>query len=199
MTVKASRYLTHVRRLRDPAEPVARLMSAASGLGPRLGPVLLQLPPTLRADPAALSACLAEFRDWAKREVGGAAPLRLVVEPRHESWWTAQVRAVLAAHGAALCWADQLGRPVTPLWRTAGWGYLRFHQGAAQPWPRYGSQALRSWLDRLAETWEDADPVYVYFNNDPGGAAIADSIAFAGLAQRAGRTASPTPPAATAS
>ena len=197
MTVKASRYLTHVRRLRDPAEPVARLMSAASGLGPRLGPVLLQLPPTLRADPAALSACLAAFRDWARRTAGGA-DLKLVVEPRHESWWTGQVRAVLAAHGAALCWADRLGRPVTPLWRTAGWGYLRFHQGAAQPWPRYGQQALRSWLDRLAGTWDDADPVYVYFNNDPGGAAIADSIEFAGLAQRAGRTVSATPGAAAA-
>jgi uncharacterized protein YecE (DUF72 family) len=198
MTLKASRYLTHVRRLRDPAEPVARLMSAASGLGPRLGPVLLQLPPTLRADPAALSACLTEFRDWARR-AAGAPDLKLVVEPRHESWWTGQVRAVLAAHGAALCWADQLGRPVTPLWRTAGWGYLRFHQGAAQPWPRYGRQALRSWLDRLAGTWDDSDPVYVYFNNDPGGAAIADSIAFADLARRAGRTVSPTPEAATAS
>lgn len=197
MTVKASRYLTHVRRLRDPAEPVARLMSAASGLGPRLGPVLLQLPPTLRADPAALSACLAEFRDWAKQQADGA-DLKLVVEPRHESWWTGQVRAVLAAHGAALCWADQLGRPAAPLWRTAGWGYLRFHQGAAQPWPRYGRQALRSWLDRLAETWPDSAPVYVYFNNDPGGAAIADSIAFADLARRAGRTVSVTPETATA-
>jgi len=62
MAVKASRYLTHVRRLRDPAEPVARLVSAAAGLGPKLGPVLLQLPPTLRADPDALDACLKEFR-----------------------------------------------------------------------------------------------------------------------------------------
>ncbi len=52
MAVKASRYLTHVRKLRDPAEPVARLLAAAAGLGPKLGPVLLQLPPTLTADPA---------------------------------------------------------------------------------------------------------------------------------------------------
>src|SRR5215472_16585344 len=61
MAVKASRYLTHVRRLRDPAEPVARLMRAAAGLGARLGPILLQLPPNLRADVGALDACLAEF------------------------------------------------------------------------------------------------------------------------------------------
>jgi uncharacterized protein YecE (DUF72 family) len=190
MTVKASRYLTHVRRLRDPAEPVARMLAAAAGLGPRLGPVLLQLPPTLHADPAALSACLAEF--GSARGPDGAR-IQVVVEPRHGSWWTGEVREVLAAHGAALCWADQLGRPVIPLWRTAGWGYLRFHQGAAQPWPRYGGQALRSWLDRLAAAWPDEATVYVYFNNDPGGAAIADSAAFARLARQAGRSVSPTP------
>jgi uncharacterized protein YecE (DUF72 family) len=61
MTVKASRYLTHVRRLRGPAEPVQRLLRAAAGLGDRLGPVLLQLPPNLRADAGALDACLGEF------------------------------------------------------------------------------------------------------------------------------------------
>src|ERR1019366_171920 len=61
MAVKASRYLTHVRRLRDPAEPVGRLMRAAAGLGERLGPVLLQLPPPLPAHPGALDLCLREF------------------------------------------------------------------------------------------------------------------------------------------
>jgi uncharacterized protein YecE (DUF72 family) len=185
MTVKASRYLTHVRRLRDPEEPVAKLMAAATGLGHRLGPVLLQLPPNLTADPGRLAACLAAFRPY--------RGIRLAVEPRHPSWWTGEVRQVLAEHGAALCWADQLGRPVTPLWRTAGWGYLRFHQGAAQPWPRYGQRALRSWLDRVAETWPDEATVYVYFNNDPGGAAVADSVTFAAACRRAGRTVTRTP------
>jgi uncharacterized protein YecE (DUF72 family) len=185
MTVKASRYLTHVKRLRDPEEPVAKLMAAATGLGGRLGPVLLQLPPNLTADPGRLAACLAAF--------GPYRGVRLAVEPRHPSWWTGEVRQVLAEHGAALCWADQLGRPVTPLWRTAGWGYLRFHQGAAQPWPRYGQRALRSWLDRVAETWPDEATVYVYFNNDPGGAAVADSAAFAAACRRAGRTVTRAP------
>jgi uncharacterized protein YecE (DUF72 family) len=118
------------------------------------------------------------------------------VEPRHPSWWTEEVRQVLAGHGAALCWADQHGRPVTPLWRTAGWGYLRFHQGTAQPWPRYGPRALRSWLDRVAATWPDEATVYAYFNNDPGGAAVADSAAFAAACRRAGRTVTRTPGAA---
>ncbi len=61
VAVKASRYLTHVKRLREPEEPVARLMGRAEALGDRLGPVLLQLPPTLRADPALLDACLRCF------------------------------------------------------------------------------------------------------------------------------------------
>ena len=201
MAIKASRYLTHVRRLRDPEEPVAKLMDAAAGLGGRLGPVLLQLPPNLTADPGRLAACLAAFGRY--RGTGPGAPdgpgrpaaIQVAVEPRHPSWWTEEVRQVLAEHGAALCWADQHGRPVTPLWRTAGWGYLRFHQGTAQPWPRYGQRALRSWLDRLAATWPDEATVYAYFNNDPGGAAVADSAAFAATCRRAGRTVTRTPAA----
>jgi uncharacterized protein YecE (DUF72 family) len=199
MTIKASRYLTHIRRLRDPEEPVAKLMAAAAGLGGRLGPVLLQLPPNLTADPGRLEACLAAFGRYhgtgprAPDGPGRAAGIQVAVEPRHPSWWTEEVRQVLAGHGAALCWADQHGRPVTPLWRTAGWGYLRFHQGAAQPWPRYGPRALRSWMDRLAATWPDEATVYVYFNNDPGGAAVADSAAFAAACRRAGRTVTRTP------
>jgi uncharacterized protein YecE (DUF72 family) len=183
MAIKASRYLTHVKRLRDPEEPVAKLMAAAAGLGGRLGPVLLQLPPNLTADPGRLAACLEEFA----RYPGAGSCVRVAVEPRHPSWWTEEVRQVLAAHGAALCWADQLGRPVTPLWRTAGWGYLRFHQGAAHPWPRYGPRALHSWVERVCSTWPDDAAVYVYFNNDPGGAAVADSAAFAAACRRAGR------------
>ena len=68
--------------------------------------------------------------------------------------------------------ADRRSRPITPRWRTATWGYLRFHEGTAQPWPRYGPQALRSWVTRLADAWPDAADVYVYFNNDQGGAAV---------------------------
>jgi len=189
MAVKASRYLTHVRRLRDPAEPVARLLGAAAGLGPKLGPILLQLPPTMTAEPALLDAGLREFRDaWPGVRGDGPEVLRIVVEPRHESWWTDEVREMLAGHDAALCWADRLGRPVTPLWRTAGWGFLRFHEGAADPWPRYGEDALRSWVERIKEAHRSQADVYVYFNNDPGGAAVVNSAEFAALAREAGLT-----------
>jgi uncharacterized protein YecE (DUF72 family) len=186
MAIKASRYLTHIRRLRDPAEPVQRMLEAAGGLGGRLGPVLLQLPPTLTADTSRLADCLSEIGKFRHG-------IRVAVEPRHDSWWTDDVRQVLAAHNAALCWADRLGRPLTPLWRTADWGYLRFHEGAAQPWPRYGASALRSWVGRIEKTWPAGADVYVYFNNDPGGAAVADSAAFAAAASRAGLSVSRAP------
>lgn len=86
---------------------------------------------------------------------------------------------MLERRGAALCWADRGSRPVTPLWRTADWGYLRFHEGRAEPWPRYGRQALTTWVRRIADTWPDRADVYTYFNNDPGGAAVRDATRFA--------------------
>jgi uncharacterized protein YecE (DUF72 family) len=178
VAVKVSRYLTHIRRMQEPAEPVARLAARAEGLGARLGPYLLQLPPTLRAEPGRLDDCLRAFPSGA----------RVAVEPRHESWWTDEVRAVLARHGAALCWADRHGRPVTPMWRTAGWGYVRLHEGTAAPRPSYGRSALGTWLDRIDAEWRgtrDAD-VHVYFNNDRGGAAVRNARTLRRMAERRG-------------
>ena len=168
MAVKVSRYLTHVRRLRDPGEPVRRFVSRVRGLEEKLGPVLLQLPPTLQADPGKLEATLAEF----------PRTMRVVVEPRHASWWTDPVRDLLTRYHAALCWADRGSRPITPLWRTAEFGYLRLHHGRARP--GYGDAALTSWVRRIADTFGTSD-VYVYFNNDQQAAAPADATRFAHL------------------
>ncbi|MEV6328040.1 DUF72 domain-containing protein [Streptomyces sp. NPDC051909] len=177
MAVKASRYLTHIKRLKAPAEPVARLMDRAAGLGDRLGPVLLQLPPNLRADPGLLDAALARF----------PAGTRVAVEPRHPAWWTDEVAGILAGHGAALCWADRGSRPVAPLWRTADWGYLRLHEGRARPFPSYGGKALLSWAERIAEGWpDDRADVFVFFNNDTGGAAVRNARSFVRLVASVG-------------
>jgi uncharacterized protein YecE (DUF72 family) len=183
MAVKASRYLTHVKRLKESEEPVRRMLDAAGGLGAKLGPILVQLPPTLRAEPRRLAECLSRF----------PAGVRVAVEPRHASWWTEEVRDLLARHGAALCWADRLGRPLTPPWRTGDWGYVRFHEGIAHPRPSYGDQALRSWIRRVGDAWDDDGDVFVYFNNDTGGAAVRDAVRFAGLARAAGHRVSRTP------
>jgi uncharacterized protein YecE (DUF72 family) len=165
--VKASRYLTHVRRLREPQEPVRRLLDAAAGLGDRLGPVLLQLPPTLRADPALLDATLREF----PRDV------RVAVEVRHVSWHDERVYEVLADHDAALCLWDRRGRR-GPVVRTASWCFLRLHEGTATPPPCFGRTALHSWVDRLHDHWGLAPDGYVYFNNDPGACAPRNAATF---------------------
>ncbi|MGY1770431.1 DUF72 domain-containing protein [Blastococcus sp. SYSU D00813] len=185
--VKASRFLTHVKRLRDPAEPVARLLERAAGLGERLDAVLLQLPPTLKADAGLLQECLACF----------PPSVRVAVEPRHDSWWTDEVRALLERYGAALCWADRAEQPVAPLWRTTDWGYLRLHTGAAG-WG-YPPAALQIWADRLAATYGEDQDVLVYFNNDPGGNAVTDAVVFAEAVRRAGRTPTRVPSPAQAS
>jgi uncharacterized protein YecE (DUF72 family) len=175
--VKVSRYLTHIKRLREPEEPVGRLMERAAGLGEKLDVLLLQLPPTLQADVELLRECLGRF----------PSGTRVAVEPRHDSWWTDEVRALLERYGAALCWADRDERSVAPLWRTTDWSYLRLHAGAADPWPRYRPETLQLWADRLADTWGPEEDVLVYFNNDPGGAAVIDAVVFADAVRRTGR------------
>ena len=135
MAIKAGRYLTHIRRLREPAEPVRRLLTAATQLGDRLGPVLVQLPPTMRADVSLLDECLRQFAAQYASIGGNGGQLRVGVEFRHQSWFRQDIRQLLTAHDAALCWADQRGRPAGPLWRTASWGYLRLHEGAARHGP----------------------------------------------------------------
>ncbi|WP_433307643.1 DUF72 domain-containing protein [Actinoplanes sp. CA-030573] len=179
VAVKMSRYLTHIKRLREPAEPVARFLSRAEALGDKLGPVLLQLPPTLKGDPGALDETLRLF----PREV------EVAVEPRHASWFTDETRAVLEKRGAALCWADRKGRPLGPLWTTAGFGYLRLHEGRAKDWPRYGTTALSKWIDRLG----DFSDAYVFFNNDQRGAAVRDAASMIAMARRRGVEVSRSP------
>lgn len=169
ITVKASRYLTHIKRLRDPKPSVDMLMDRVRPLGRKLGPILVQLPPDLQVNLDALDETLAAF----------PAGVRLAVEPRHDSWWTDDVRRVLERHNAALCWADRKGA-ITPLWRTADWGYLRFHEGEHEPWPFYTDDELDGWAKTLAEVFPDAgSDVFVYFNNDPGCAAVDNAITFA--------------------
>ena len=175
VAVKASRYLTHYKRLRDPEEPVERLLAHAQLLGEHLGPVLLQLPPDLPAGFDALDATLRAF----------GARVRVAVEPRHPSWFADELRAVLAHHDAALCLADRGSRPITPLWRTASWCYVRFHEGRASPRPCYGPDALAAWVRRVGELWPEVDG-YAYFNNDTGGCAVRDAIGFARAAARSG-------------
>jgi uncharacterized protein YecE (DUF72 family) len=174
-SLKASRYLTHVLRLSDPAEPVQRLLGRSKGLGHKMGPVLLQLPENFQANPTLLALTLGAF----------SSDVRVAFEPRHESWYSDEVADILTQHQAALCLSDTPRRK-SPLWRTADWGYLRLHQGRANPAPCYGRTALRNWAARLAELWDESEDVYVYFNNDHGGCAVRDARRFALASAHAG-------------
>jgi uncharacterized protein YecE (DUF72 family) len=174
--LKASRYLTHIKRLKDPTEPVQRLMARAVHLGVKLGPVLLQLPPTLSRDIGRLRDALAAF----------SAGVRVAVEFRHESWFTDETRRLLELHGAALCLADRGSKLVTPAWRTADWGYVRFHWGTATPASCYEPEVLAARAELVATLWGPAAAVYAYFNNDPHACALADAVVFAAAARRVG-------------
>jgi uncharacterized protein YecE (DUF72 family) len=172
--VKASRYLTHIKRLVDPKGSVEYLMERAEELGDRLGPILLQLPPSLEIDLDRLGRTLEAF----------GSKVRVAVEPRHRSWFVPELCEVLRRHDAAFVMADRRSRPITPLWSTSGWFYLRMHQGIATPRPCYGESALQSWADRLSDL--DASNGYVYFNNDHRACAIKNADQFRRMLERAG-------------
>jgi uncharacterized protein YecE (DUF72 family) len=184
MAVKASRFLTHILRLAEPEEPVALLVERARRLGNKLGPVLLQLPPTLEADMGRLRATLDAF----------PPDVRVAVEFRHDSWYSDEVEGLLRERGVALCLADRR-RVLTPLWRTADWGYVRFHGGRSRPPGCYTRDALAGWVDRLAELWPATADVFAYFNNDFYACALRDAVVFAELGEHAGLSATRVPEA----
>jgi uncharacterized protein YecE (DUF72 family) len=169
--VKASRYLSHVKRLQEPEDPVDLLVERARHLGDKLGPVLLQLPPTLGVERDRLARTLARF---------SRHRVRVAVEFRHPSWFDESVFDVLRAHDAALVVADRRSQR-SPEATTASWTFVRLHEGSATPWPRYGTTALASWAQRLA-----GEEAWVFFNNDPGAWAVANARSFGRLAERAG-------------
>jgi len=167
ITIKASRYITHIRRLRECEDAVKLLWERCERLGEKLGPVLFQLPPNLRAD----LELLASFLRVLPRE------MRAAFEFRHETWDTPEVRDTLHRHGSALVLADRPGWKIrTEV--TGGWSYVRFHQGTNLG-PGYRRPRLRKWAEAIASL--DAEETWVYFNNDPTGAAIRDAVTLAEL------------------
>ena len=159
--VKASRYLTHIKRLKDAEDGVKLLWDRANGLGDKLGPVLFQLPPRFPADVPRLR----EFVSWLP------ATMRAAFEFRDASWIGDEVFSLLNEAGCAFVLADRPGFR-GPLIVTGGWSYVRFHQGTRLG-PGYRRDKLRRWADRIAAL--PARDVWVFFNNDHGGAAVRDA------------------------
>lgn len=162
--VKASRYITHLRRLRDAKDPVGLFWSRTKLLREKLGPVLFQLPPNLGVDVSLL-------RDFL--EILPTA-IRPAFEFRHGSWTRDDVFQALDERGAAWVLADRPGASV-PQVVTGGWSYVRFHQGRRSH-PGYSRSKLRAWADRMAAT--EVREQWAFFNNDPLAAAPFDALAF---------------------
>ena len=175
--VKASRYLTHVKRLKELRPGLDVLLERIDPLlrSEKMGPMLWQLPPTFRRDDERLAAALADL-----------PPGRHCFEFRHESWFRDDVYGLLRDHGVALVIGD---RPQVHAFQTheltAGWTFVRFHGGTRGARGNYAESELREWAERVAG-WRDAGvDVYAYFNNDWEGFAIRNALA---LKARLGKT-----------
>ena len=151
--LKGSQQITHMKRLKDVAEPVDYFFRTAAVLGPKLGPVFFQLPPNYKKDVGRLRDFLALL----------PADRPVAFEFRHESWFDEETYAALRDRGAALCAADtddsgDEGAPIVP---TGSWGYLRLRRAD------YDDAALRSWVERVrAQPWERA---FVFFKHEDAG------------------------------
>jgi uncharacterized protein YecE (DUF72 family) len=150
--IKASRRITHIKRLKEPVDETRYLLDTLGALGARLGVVLFQLPPNLKKDLARLDAFLALL--------GRRVPAAF--EFRHESWEDDEVAACLAARGAALVAAETEEREDTPLRATAGFTYLRLRKMA------YTEAELRAWLARLEDL--RVEEAFVFFKHEDAGA-----------------------------
>jgi uncharacterized protein YecE (DUF72 family) len=163
--VKASRFLTHIKRLKDPEEPLDLFFSRARLLGPAIGPVLFQLPPQFKADLERLEIFLTALRAHAF-----GRRIRAVIEVRDPSWLVAPVFDLLRRFNTALCFADWKEMPVAdPI--TADFIYVRRHSGKAGN-GNYGRSELNADVKRIQEWLRRNLDVYVYFNNDWEGYAL---------------------------
>jgi uncharacterized protein YecE (DUF72 family) len=188
MAIKASRYLTHLKRLIDPDAPLARLFERAAALGARLGPILYQLPGRFHADLPRLERFLAALPRELARD-GAIHRLQHAIEFRDPSWYTDDVFARLDAHGVALCLHDMAGSAID----RPGVGpftYVRFHGAAGRYHGSYPDAVLQAWGARLAAEWRAGRDVYAYFNNDPEAASTRDARRLRDIASPAVRPAS---------
>jgi uncharacterized protein YecE (DUF72 family) len=163
--VKASRFLTHMKKLKDPEDPLLRFFEGAKNLGRALGPVLYQLPPGWKAD-------LERFERFLDALPKG---YRHTIEFRDMSWYDERAFELLRKHKVALCLHDMQGSASGRM-AVGPFVYVRFHHGTAKYGGRYSDARLDEWADWLAERIADGLDVFAYFNNDTGGHAPRDAV-----------------------
>jgi uncharacterized protein YecE (DUF72 family) len=165
-TVKASRYLTHIRRLTDLGPGAGRFYERIEPLlhSPKMGPVLWQLPANFRRDDDRLASALQQLPAG-----------RHCFEFRHESWFVPEVYELLRARGVALVIGDHPERPFQSHELTADWTFIRFHYGHRGRRGNYSERELEEWAQRI-ERWRRNADVYAYFNNDWHGYAVKNGL-----------------------
>jgi uncharacterized protein YecE (DUF72 family) len=163
--LKASRFLTHRKKLNEPEQPLALLLERARRLGSRLGPILYQLPPRWKCNLERL------------RQFVNLLPQDLLhaFEFRDPSWYNDEVRALLDQAGMGFCIHDMAGSP-SPLWVTGRLAYVRFHGAAGAKYEGlYTQDQMRAWAQRLGQYLKEGRDTYAYFNNDGGGHALVNA------------------------
>ena len=163
--VKASRFLTHMRKLKDPEDPLARFFENARHLKRHLGPVLYQLPPRFPINLERLEAFLKAL----------PKKYRHTVEFRDLSWYDQRVYDLLSKYKVSLCLHDMEGSE-TVREAIGPFVYVRFHHGTKKYGGRYTDERLDDWAEWLAARHEDGLDVFGYFNNDTGGHAPRDAV-----------------------
>jgi len=159
--VKASRFITHIKRLKDCTEPIARFFGAVQPLGEKCGPILFQLPPGMKNDIPRLEGFLKIL----------PAGYRYVFEFRNKTWYTDDLFSALDTAGIGFCIHD-LPDMVSPLWVTGSFVYVRFHGAELRYSSPYNDEELASWAGRMNEWAKAGKDIYAYFNNDAGGYAV---------------------------
>lgn len=170
--VKASQYLTHRKKLKDPEEPLGRVIDHARGLGDKLGPILYQLPPHWKVNLDRLREFLALLPN----------DIRHAMEFRDRSWQIEEVYALLEEHGVAYCVMSAPGLPRV-MRVTAPFAYVRMHHGGEED-GRYDEHQLEWWAEQICG-WLRGVDVYVYFNNDPHGYAVENALALRSMLEKA--------------
>jgi uncharacterized protein YecE (DUF72 family) len=172
--VKAPRFITHMKKLKDCAEPVGEFLRRARNLGGAIGPILYQLPPRWACNTERLE----EF-------IGLLSPdLTHVFEFREKSWLTEAVLALLDSRNVSFCVHDMAGS-TTERWAAGPIAYVRFHGGVGKYWGRYSDEGLLSWTDWIVGEARGGRDVWCYFNNDIHGHAIDDALTLRAMVSQA--------------
>jgi uncharacterized protein YecE (DUF72 family) len=168
--VKMSRYITHIKKLRNLGSAVKNFLSRAVLLEEKLGPLLYQLPPGLNRNDELLQSFLSSL----------PAGHQHVIEFRHESWIDDAVFDILRAHNTGLCVFDMPGL-TCPLVATSDFAYVRFHGSKGLYSSRYSDAELSRWAERIARLEQRVKTSYIYFNNDAEAFAVENAMTLRNL------------------